>query len=323
MATEAELLHGYLEATDADREDQQLAALLLDHASPLIRKTVRRRLMTSPEQDRDDVVGDVTLELVARLKRLKSSGDAGIERFAAYVSVAAHNGCDQYLRQRYPQRHRLKNRLRYLLSKLPNLALWEDSERGWVCGRTNWKGRAPVPLSPDLAARVGSRNRPAEQVLVWLLDQVGGPVEFDSLTGLLAAFWGVKDSTAPLDSVEHALASSQPGADSVLAQKQSLQRLWGEIENLPAAQRAALLLNLRDATGGSAVWLLPAAGIATVRRIAEMVGIPVEEFANLWRQLPLHDLEIGDRFGLARQQVINLRQAARQRLGRRLRVAPP
>jgi DNA-directed RNA polymerase specialized sigma subunit len=33
----------------------------------------------------------------------------------------------------------------------------------------------------------------------------------------------------------------------------------------------------------------------------------------------LNDLEIADRLGIVRQQVINLRQAARQRLARRLR----
>ncbi len=151
---------------------------------------------------------------------------------------------------------------------------------------------------------------------------MGGPVEFDTLTGFLAAFWGIKDCTTPLESVDYALASAQPGADSLLAQKQSLQQVWCEIENLPASQRAALLLNLREVNGGSALWLLPAAGIVTVRRIAELAGIPADEFAELWRTLPLPDLAIAQRLGLERQQVINLRQAARQRLGRRLRLAP-
>src|ERR1035438_3845738 len=134
MGTETELLREYLDAGDAAQEDELLEALVFEHAFPVIRKTVRRRLMSSPEQDREDVAGDVILDLISRLKRLKRVGDAPIERFTAYVAVAAHNRCDRYLRQRYPQRHRLKNRLRYLLSKMPGFALWEDWERGWVCG---------------------------------------------------------------------------------------------------------------------------------------------------------------------------------------------
>jgi RNA polymerase sigma factor (sigma-70 family) len=319
MGTETELLRGYLDARDAAQEDALLAALVFDTASPLIRKTVARRLMSSPPQDREDVAGDVILDLVSRLKRLKEAGDAPIERFAAYVSVAAHNGCDQYLRQRYPQRHRLKNRLRYLLSKTPAFALWEDSERGWVCGRAIWQGRAPVPLDPELIARLGPRDRPPPQLLADLFNQVGAPVEFEALTGIFAVFWGVRDSVSSLELVENAAVAPDPQADTVMVQKQALERLWGEILELPAQQRSALLLNLRDATGGSALWMIPGAGVATVRRIAESVGISAEEFAALWGRLPLGDLEIGERLGLARQQVINLRQAARQRLGRRLR----
>jgi DNA-directed RNA polymerase specialized sigma subunit len=40
----------------------------------------------------------------------------------------------------------------------------------------------------------------------------------------------------------------------------------------------------------------------------------------LWRRLPVSDLEIAERLGVTRQQVINLRQAARQRLARGLRA---
>src|ERR1035438_9153799 len=86
MGTETELLREYLAAGDAAQEDQLLAALVFEHASPVIRKTVRRRLMSSPEQDREDVAGDVILDLISRLKRLKQVADAPIERFTAYAA---------------------------------------------------------------------------------------------------------------------------------------------------------------------------------------------------------------------------------------------
>ena len=323
MGNETELLRDFLEARDGLQEEALLARLVFDAAFPVIRRIVARRLLTAPEQDREDIAGDVILDLVSRLKRLKQSNDMPIERFAAYVAAAAHNGCDQYLRHRYPQRHRLKNRLRYLLTKTANFDLWEDAERGWICGRSAWRGRSPVPLDPEVVSHLGKPDRPPQYALGQLFDFTGGPVEFDAITAIFAIFWGVRDSVSSLDAVENVASSTDPSVDHVLSQKQDLANLWAEIEDLPGPQRSALLLNLRDAAGGSMLWMLPAAGIANVRRIAELVGIAAAEFAGLWARLPLSDLDIGERLGAPRQQVINLRQAARQRLGRRLRTAGP
>ena len=47
----------------------------------------------------------------------------------------------------------------------------------------------------------------------------------------------------------------------------------------------------------------------------------VEEFAALWNELPLADNAVAARLGCTRQQVINLRMAARKRLGHRLEGA--
>jgi hypothetical protein len=95
--------------------------------------------------------------------------------------------------------------------------------------------------------------------------------------------------------------------------------LWAEICELPPRQRAALLLNLRDAHE-DVISLLLLTGAATLRQIAGAMGTPVEQFAELWRQLPLDDLAIAARLGVTRQQVINLRKAARERLGRRMKA---
>ena len=102
-------------------------------------------------------------------------------------------------------------------------------------------------------------------------------------------------------------------------QRQQLARLWAEVSELPPAQRTALLLNLRDDSGGSALAFLPPSGVASIREIAKILGMPVEELAGIWGRLPLSDLEIAGRLALSRQQVINLRHSARQRLVRRLR----
>jgi hypothetical protein len=98
-----------------------------------------------------------------------------------------------------------------------------------------------------------------------------------------------------------------------------LERLWQELRELPRAQRVALLLNLREADGGGCLALFPATGVATLRQIADALELSAERFAELWPQLPLDDATIAGLLKLKRQQVINLRKSARERLARRLK----
>ena len=98
-----------------------------------------------------------------------------------------------------------------------------------------------------------------------------------------------------------------------------LQRLWDEVRQLPRQQRVALLLNLRDAEGRGCIALLPALGIATLGRLAEALEMSAEGFAEVWNETPLEDAKIAELLRLTRQQVINARKSARERLARRLK----
>ncbi|HEY6546325.1 MAG TPA: helix-turn-helix domain-containing protein, partial [Vicinamibacteria bacterium] len=55
-----------------------------------------------------------------------------------------------------------------------------------------------------------------------------------------------------------------------------------------------------------------------LRQIARALELPEIELAELWNRLPLDDHQLAERLGCSRQQVINLRSAARKRLTRRL-----
>jgi len=111
-----------------------------------------------------------------------------------------------------------------------------------------------------------------------------------------------------------------PDAATRIEERSSLHRLWREIALLPARQATALLFNLRDEGRGNAIVLLPLTGVASLREIARVVGMPAERLAELWPLMPLEDATIAEILGTTRQQVINLRKAARERLGRRLRA---
>ncbi|MEO8033833.1 MAG: hypothetical protein ABI837_05330, partial [Acidobacteriota bacterium] len=100
--------------------------------------------------------------------------------------------------------------------------------------------------------------------------------------------------------------------------RQFLRALWSEILQLRPPHRAALLLNLRDGDGVNAVPHFLLLGIARFDEIAAAVSIAPEQFAEIWNLLPLKDLKIAEILGVTRQQVINFRKTARERLARRM-----
>lgn len=106
-----------------------------------------------------------------------------------------------------------------------------------------------------------------------------------------------------------------PGPYRITQARLYAQRLWEEIRLLPVNQRLVLLLNLK----GDAIYLFPLCGVASIRQIAPVLEMPPEKLASLWNDLPLDDSALAAQLRLSRQQVINLRMAARKRLANRLK----
>jgi len=100
--------------------------------------------------------------------------------------------------------------------------------------------------------------------------------------------------------------------------REEVELLWNEVLELPPKQRAALLLNLRDAAGRNALEILVFTNIASIDAIANATGITPEKLSEIWNELPLNDKAIASTLGQTRQQIINLRKSARERLARRI-----
>lgn len=311
---------------------ERLLQDIVEKARPTIEGVVRRRLVFSASaevQDRDDICGEVVLELLRRLRILRDGEDhVSIESFPGYVAAAANHACDEYLRRKYPQRRRLKNRLRYVLNTEPGFALWESTGlqgTEWLCGLRIWqfRGEQRVALTPEAlhavhGARGAGRSRQdVVATLASIFNSVPGPILLEELVGLCATLWGISDYRTAIDP-ERTIAAVAPSQESRLVHRRDLERLWSEVRELPVPQRVALLLNLRGSEGDSPILSLPMTGIAGIRQIAEVLDIPAEEFAVLWSHLPLDDLTIAGRLGITRQRVINLRKSARERLRRRV-----
>jgi RNA polymerase sigma factor (sigma-70 family) len=328
-------------ATDADQAQRELASLVETRVKPLVSKIVARKLSgQGPNrafraEDVEDVIADAILVLVKRLQRLREDRDAAaIERLDDYTAVVAYSACAHHLRQRFPERSRLKNRLRYVLEHDRRFALWTVPDAGLYCGFAQWRETAPsAAIRERLAALEGAPERwPATwgraangttgalaRMLDAIFERSEGPVDLDDLTELVATIWHLdRRPQEPGESSIDRLAGTQIGPEEAIDQRRAAARLWAEIQQLPVRQRVALLLNLRDGQGAGLLWILPTTGVASIRAIASALEMPAEELAALWRGLPLDDNAIAAKLGCSRQQVINLRMAARKRLSNRL-----
>jgi RNA polymerase sigma factor (sigma-70 family) len=308
---DVDLLKQFLTNQDPEHSQALLTRLVREVAEPAVKRIVRWRLASTNE----DVCHDALADLICRLREWKQSGDGtGIRDFSAYAAAAARNHCDEHLRQRFPQRYRLQKRLRYLLTRDPRFALWEDTHGDWISGRAKWRPRLPVPEAKPSQFRWES-SLEAGSLVEEIFRETGSPVPFEDLVDRAAHRWGIFDD---VKSMEREPADLHAGIESAMQNRAWLKRLWTEVVDLPVRQRVALLLNLRDDQGGSALALLPLTGVATVRQIAAALEMTPEALARIWKELPWQDQHVAQVLNLTAPQVANLRKSARERLSRRL-----
>jgi RNA polymerase sigma factor (sigma-70 family) len=305
------LLEPLASASDDAARDAAIARLLTEVADPVIRRSLFHRLGTR-EAELEDIRGSVMLRLLKKLDEIHRGAAEPIGSFADYVAIVTFHAADDHLRRKQPQRTLLTNRLRYLLTHDARFALWQF-EREMVCGLAKWRDR-PARSRPLDTADIDDRH--LADSLAKLFAGAREPLLFHDVVALFARTSAGADVPVAVDDAD--LRELAPSAIDVLESKEAAARLWREIEELPPRQRIALLLNLRDGAGGSAVPLLTLTGLATAERIAELVGMSPGELASIWNSLPLDDNTIASRLGATRQQIINLRKCARERLARRL-----
>jgi DNA-directed RNA polymerase specialized sigma24 family protein len=307
-------LEPFVDTIGAEDADRSLGDLLSREAAPIIRSVVARRLGPA-NPDGEDLVARVMVHLVGWLRRGKTDHTlAQIDAFPSYVASAAHHECDHYVRHKHPARWRLRNRIRYAIEHDARLALWKSADGRWIAGRAAWRGDPPMAPQRLVGRLLTVRARDERALVDEVITATGGPVELLAIVELAASLWSVPSQEASDVSALDTLADRQPPIDAVLSIRREAQEAWGEIRNLPVRQRQALLLHLKD----DALSLFPLTGTATLDELAVALELTVESLAALWNDLPLNDNELAARLGCSRQQVINLRMAARKRLGNRL-----
>jgi hypothetical protein len=345
------LLLPFLCAKGEAESDELLSQLICEQVEPVITKIIRNKLRVSltgaegseRNQDALELAGDLRATILSELRGLKAgSNRKAINNLQQYVAIKAYSACADYFREQHPQRWRLKNSLRHHLRQNSDFALWESDGHRWLCGLIAWQDAAQIPErltgqlqqlseNPRLSLRaalpdVDVQLLPPAELLTAIFEHVGHPIELDRLVSIAAEVRGIKDQ--PVESFDDensqlhgSLVDTGLRVDVALEQRLYLERLWLEVCGLPRLQRAALLLNLRDAVGGSVIAFIPYLKIASRQELAQNLSMSDEQFASIWNELPLDDATIARLLGVTRQQVINLRKTARERLARRMKLA--
>lgn len=315
------VLRELIEAPDDSARRERLERLLVDRAQPTIAAVIRRFTRfedaISPH-DAEDIAATASLRLMRKLEAFETRQDDAIRDFDGYVATLAYRTIYDVLRERHPERMRLKNQIRYLLGHDARFALW-STPAGTACGLRVWSGRTDFAgsftIERGMATRAMlDRDRPGD-ALAAVFQRAGRPLGLATLVRILVELWDVVEVRH--DAADESLSTHLPSPASRYETREFLACLWNEIRLLPANQRAALLLNLRGPDGVNAVALIVFVGVARFDEIAEVLGLGEEELVAVWDDLPLDDLTIAARLGLTRQQVINLRRSARARLSRR------
>jgi DNA-directed RNA polymerase specialized sigma24 family protein len=330
-----------LAASDA-QADEFLLRLIAVHVESVVKGIIRYKLHfrsqdATERAEADDIYQEVLMQLLADLRQLRAQPEVyPIADVRGLAATIAYRACSGWMRRRFPERHAFKNRLHYLLTRQAGLSVWQNENGTRMAGFVLWQqGKKTATeerlrkLSEDeeMLAHIRSIKTGKQQdsggALAAIFNFIGGPVEFDDLVSTLAAMLQVRDQPVEsTDRVEGTIGLTAEGERDTAWQVEKhtfLERLWEEIRLLPRNQRLALLLNLKDTSGGGCIALFPASGIATIRQLADVLELTAEDFAGLWNNLPLDDTRIAQILGLTRQQVINARKSARERLTRRLK----
>lgn len=310
---------------------------LVDRVTPVIEGIIRGKVGAALAAiEREELFSEAIVQLIRRLQEIKPDPERhAIANFSGYAAVTAFNVVHAHFRRVHPERQRLRNHIRHIVRKSPRLALWPSQSGQSLCGLASWPGsvsgessEADLDRVPPLAPVVSVtwNDAIARPQLARALDHVfahvSKPVELERLVEKVAELFRLPVSPAQAAPAQQAIPAERidetASVESSLVYRSALIEVWREVALLPPRQRIALLLGLRDDSGSAIASLLILLRIATFDELAAAVELSSGELAALWDQLPLPDMAIAERLDLTRQQVINLRKSARQRLGRRL-----
>jgi RNA polymerase sigma factor (sigma-70 family) len=341
-----EVLLPYLQATSEAEKQRCLDELLLVHASPVVRNTLRERLgihvslagSASRHQEAEDLYHEILAKIIELVRTFDTADErTDIRSFRRYVARVATNACHDYFRRKSPARARLKNNLRDLLARHPDFALWKVDE-DWFAGFANWPATKDVITASQRDEVEGRLHAfraevfpgedvsqlPLSRLVAELFRWFDAAVELDLLVNLIARLLGIKDHLPEsLDDeskryLEARLSESTFSVNLRLDAKDILVHLWDAVRSLPINQRDTFCLSFSDQSGEDLFSLLIDAEVASFEEIARALGRAEAELAELWSEMPMDRTKIAVALKATPPQVSKWRFRAVARLERQM-----
>jgi len=122
-------------AGDAER-DAEIERLIVTLVQPLAARVLSRhsrQLSGIGSHDVEDILAGVTFRMVVKLRAVAKSADEAVLQLESYVRALTFNAANHHLRGRYPQRTRVKNRIRYILLHDKRLASRDSAASRCSC----------------------------------------------------------------------------------------------------------------------------------------------------------------------------------------------
>lgn len=339
------ILRPFLMAKDAAESERQLTILLVENAAPRIKKIIMARLHSffnnyEHHPDFEDLYSEVKTRLVRYLEELKINPTTRhCKDFRSYVATIAHNVCNDFLRQRYPARTRLYKQVRDLLTAHPDFAIWRnivENEKGdWLCGFASWQGRKVTTRAADwlqqfyensdssieaVAQGTDIQLMELDDLVAAIFNQIGESIYVDDVVSIIADIKGINDLPAisfdnDEDDFAHDLPDSKLRIDRVLEMREPLKLFWESLCQLPDEEFKVYILYARDTAGEDLIALFLATKIVTESQIAQLLGISIKQFQDIWLgKLPLDNESIAKELGIKIERVYKLRCQAGKRL---------
>jgi RNA polymerase sigma factor (sigma-70 family) len=322
-----------------EKSQQGIEEIINSYADPIIRKILNHRLnlyfnplrkdLHQPEAE--DLYQTVVLKLVARLN--KSNLDLSrqdIDEIKGYVAAIAHNVCNDFLRMKYPERNRLKSKLRDLMRRTSGFSYWKSDDL-FLCGYAKWTGGKESARAVEVLLELeenGSRveagkltefsGLPLISLVAKLFDRCEGPVDIERLVQIVAYLQGVKDY--PKESIDADMGTvnqiaEQPGRFyEHLEAKEFLVRLWTELCELPLNQRKTFVLTSYDHHGKSLLHLLLREQVVTISQIYISLETTRDELIAIWDKLPMNISTAAKELGTSTHMIAKWRHRAMKRL---------
>ena len=141
------MLEPLLSPASDEQAGKFLSQLIVVHAEPVIKGIIRYKLYLAShhamrQADVDDLCQEAIVKLLTELQQFRKLPDAHpINDVRGLAAAIAYRVSSSWMRRQFRERHALKNRLYYLLTRLDGFALWQNENKKLIAGFAAWRGQ--------------------------------------------------------------------------------------------------------------------------------------------------------------------------------------